>query len=325
MRRINQRQPLRKPRTVIELGKKASTLHSAFTLIELLVVVSIIALLISVLLPALSGARQQTRAVKCLAQLRVLGQGLVMYSLENRDILVPGRLPKVDDCNWFSDIAGGTKYRPTFLAMMSLRVGTPPFKDPKACKTEIDLFGEAGDRQDYDEPIYVCPSVSKWTDERNGSYGYNYQFLGNSRLLDSSDVNSFKNWPVNTTRIAKPSATVAVADCMGTAASFAPAARGPYLNNARDDFRFGNEGFNLDPPRVDPANGEMAGLSQAHRSAADPRHRGKASVLWVDGHADGNTVEGLGYKLEADGVINFEGSNRLWSGDGSDVPWLQPE
>ncbi len=311
--------------TISQAVHKMSGSRSAFTLIELLVVVSIIALLVSVLLPALSGARRQTRAVKCLAQLRVLGQGLVMYSIENRDVLVPGRLPKVDDCNWFADIAGGTKYRPTFLAMMSIRVGTPPFKDPKTCRNEMDMFGEPGDRQDYDEPIYVCPSVPKWTDERNGSYGYNYQFLGNSRLLNSSDIHSFKNWPVNTTRIRKPSGTVAVADCMGTAASFATRDRGVYVNNARDDFRFGNEGFNLDPPRVDPANGEMAGLSDGHRSAAAPRHRGRANVLWVDGHADANTLKGLGYKQEETGVINFDGSNRLWSGDGQDVPWLQPE
>ncbi len=314
---------MKRPTQTFALGARRD--HGGFTLIELLVVVSIIALLIAVLLPALSGARKQARAVKCLSQLRVLGQALVMYQIEHRDVLVPGRLPKVDDCNWFSDIAGGTKFRPTFLAMMSVRVGAPPFKDPKACKTETDIFDEPGDRQDYDEPIYVCPTVSNWTDERNGSYGYNYQFLGNSRLLDPSDLTSFKNWPVSATRISQPAATVAVTDCMGTAASYPPRERRPYVNNSRDSFRLGNEGFNLDPPRVDPDNGEMAGLEEQHRSAADPRHSGRASVLWVDGHADSNTLQRLGYQIAPDGVINFDGSNRLWSGDGRDVPWLQPE
>jgi prepilin-type N-terminal cleavage/methylation domain-containing protein len=60
-----------------------------FTLIELLVVISIIALLMAVLLPALGRARKQARAVACQANLRQWGLALNLYAQDNE-----GRLPK---------------------------------------------------------------------------------------------------------------------------------------------------------------------------------------------------------------------------------------
>ncbi len=62
---------------------------NGFTLIELLVVISIIALLVALLLPALRAARAVSRQTKCLSMLKQFGLANEMYANENREWHVP--------------------------------------------------------------------------------------------------------------------------------------------------------------------------------------------------------------------------------------------
>lgn len=106
---------------------------AGFTLIELLVVISIIALLIGILVPTLSGTRETARRTKCLVNLRSLGQAMQLYmQTEGRDLLpntrplagdeqIPGDLSLTDVLATYIDAPKPRKEGDAFIAVEPYR------------------------------------------------------------------------------------------------------------------------------------------------------------------------------------------------------------
>ena len=152
-----------------------------FTLIELLVVVAIIAVLISILLPALSLAREQARNLVCLSNLKQFGLSWQMYERDFGTLVPMYRGPKSGEIFW-PQILVENRYMPL----------------------------------DWNKSkIWLCPTLNQETNPNswNVNYGYNTYHLGSSYYYGDNNVFAvYPPRPAKLSQIQDPSNTLVLID-----------------------------------------------------------------------------------------------------------------
>jgi prepilin-type processing-associated H-X9-DG protein/prepilin-type N-terminal cleavage/methylation domain-containing protein len=257
----------------------------AFTLVELLVVVGIISVLIAVLMPALSRAREHANRVKCAANLRTMGQALALYTHQYG--CYPGCFLSSNGSATYS-FAWPVRLRP--FVGGDRRILDCPSQGERCEWTDgapgpVERAVAGHDRYGYE----LGERLLTW--QSYFSYGYNAWGTGSpgANAKGLGDVFNPSNplwaqWPeLRANRVVRPAEMIAIAD------STADGMYDPFIGSSGDP-----TGKHVWPGRI---------------------HGGGANVLFCDGHVQWYAQEELIVPPSPSGNPSYYPKSRMWNFD----------
>ena len=239
----------------------------AFTLIELLVVISVIALLMAILMPALAAARSGTKALGCKSNLRQVLIASIGYATENDGSYVPAA----------SDMPNNAGLHRWHGLRDTLDEPFDPLRGPLAAYLADGRVKECPAKADF-------AKGQDWNtnfEQGCGGYGYNMTYIGSrSWRPDLNGAEAWKNAYAATTRmteVASPGRTLMFAD---TAMS----------NDGKSFIE-----YSFAEPPFAVYNGRL--ITDFYMSPSIHfRHRDRANIGWADGHIDPRKMAKFGDK-----------------------------
>lgn len=157
-----------------------SSRSNGFTLIELLVVISIIALLVAILLPALSAARNAAQGIQCMSNLRQIGIFAYVYTEDNDGYIVSAerRNPAKPNWGWMES---------WYLVLDQANGG------------QFDYWWELQEEAANRALVYTCPLFDKEElqnrrTQNDAAYGYGLNIWVDGNPPGWGKINWHQNW-----------------------------------------------------------------------------------------------------------------------------------
>lgn len=243
----------------------------AFTLIELLVVVSIIVLLVAILMPSLSRARDQAKSTSCLSRLKDFGTGLAAYENINNDFLPPAEWhPEPEEYQFL-------RYGWAELLFSFVYKEASPFydlDDPPNCPANFPAQRNLDPRR-FDD-YFVC-KASPHQASTSGSYRVYLPFWsGAPHVLDAQA--KFLGGPSPYVSVSRSSLSPKV-PLMGDANELSHRGDGDYPPG--ESCALGD-----DCSYIDAGEANLAGSNGTNGNRFSDRHYGGTNYLFQDFHGE---------------------------------------